>query len=154
MPFSLKRLFLQTIGRIIPSDYFSHRFPVSVKGIFFINNKVVLLKNERDEWDLPGGKLSRRESFSDCLEREIKEELNIEIESKELIDITKVNILEKIDVIIPVYFCRTNAQYDDLKLSGENFDLGLFSSSQLPFQNLSEEYKELIKICFKKHTST
>ena len=35
----------------------SQRFPVSVKGIVYHNGKIVLLKNERDEWELPGGKL-------------------------------------------------------------------------------------------------
>jgi len=154
MSFSFKRLFLQTIGRIIPSDYFSYRFPISVKGIFFIDNKIVLLKNERGEWDLPGGKLNQNETIKDCLHREIKEELSIEIEIKELIDVIQINILKKIKVIIPVYFCQTKAQYEDLKLSGENFDLGLFSVQDLPPHKLSMEYKKLIKICLNLHTPT
>jgi ADP-ribose pyrophosphatase YjhB (NUDIX family) len=32
-------------------------FPVSVKGVVVQGGKVLLLRNERDEWELPGGKL-------------------------------------------------------------------------------------------------
>lgn len=34
---------------------------VSVKGVLFIGDEVVLLKNERDEWELPGGRLETGE---------------------------------------------------------------------------------------------
>jgi hypothetical protein len=30
-------------------------FPVSVKGVAVQGGKVLLLRNERDEWELPGG---------------------------------------------------------------------------------------------------
>ena len=32
-------------------------FAVSIKGVVFIDDRVVLLKNEREEWELPGGRL-------------------------------------------------------------------------------------------------
>lgn len=31
------------------------RYPVSIKGVVFVGKRAVLLKNERDEWELPGG---------------------------------------------------------------------------------------------------
>ena len=34
-----------------------HAFPVSVKGVAVQNGRVLLLENERGEWELPGGKL-------------------------------------------------------------------------------------------------
>jgi len=34
-----------------------HLFPVSVKGVVVRDGRVLLLRNERDEWELPGGKL-------------------------------------------------------------------------------------------------
>jgi 8-oxo-dGTP pyrophosphatase MutT (NUDIX family) len=33
------------------------QFPVSVKGVLFQRGTVVLLENERAEWELPGGRL-------------------------------------------------------------------------------------------------
>lgn len=37
----------------------SWKIPVSIKGILFKDNNVILLKNERKEWELPGGRLER-----------------------------------------------------------------------------------------------
>lgn len=150
MKFSFKRLFLRTIGRFIPSDFFAHRFPVSVKGVLFIDNKVILLSNERGEWDLPGGKLNGNEDISNCLKREIKEELGIAVEIIDLENVVKINIANKIRVVVLVYFCTSNAKFDDLKLSGENFDLNQFTIDELTKLNLPKEYLSIIKNRFKK----
>jgi len=42
----------------------THLFPVSVKGVAVQGGKVLLLRNERDEWELPGGKLEPGEDPS------------------------------------------------------------------------------------------
>ena len=39
------------------SDNAAYRLPVSVKAVILRGDTIVLLKNERDEWELPGGKL-------------------------------------------------------------------------------------------------
>jgi 8-oxo-dGTP pyrophosphatase MutT (NUDIX family) len=75
---TLKDRILQIIlwisGKTIPVDLFSQRYPISIKGIIIWENKVLLLKNERGEWDLPGGKLNKDISAEACLIREIKED--------------------------------------------------------------------------------
>ena len=51
-------------------------FPVSVKGILFWDSRVPLLLNERDEWELPGGRLEISGTSPEaCVCRELKEEL-------------------------------------------------------------------------------
>ena len=40
------------------TDACAPKFPISVKGVVALDNKFPLLKNEREEWELPGGKLS------------------------------------------------------------------------------------------------
>ena len=54
--------------------YRPHAFPVSIKGVCVQEERVLLLRNERDEWELPGGKLELGEDQPECLAREIKEE--------------------------------------------------------------------------------
>ena len=55
-------------------------YPVSIKGVLFSpKREVVLLLNEREEWELPGGRLELGESAPECLAREIFEELSIQV---------------------------------------------------------------------------
>ncbi len=53
-------------------------YPVSVKAVLLNRDgKVVLLLNEREEWELPGGQIQAGESSVECLVREIREELDV-----------------------------------------------------------------------------
>ena len=151
MRLSLKKLFLRTLGRVIPSDYFSFRYPVSVKGVCFIDNKVVLLQNERREWDLPGGKLRKKEDIALCLAREIKEELDITVKVGRLLQATQVSILDTIEVLVLIYSCSTYASASELKLSHENFALHLFSMEELDGIRLPKAYARAILQAFQFH---
>ncbi|MCA0303358.1 MAG: NUDIX domain-containing protein [Proteobacteria bacterium] len=51
--------------------------PVSVKGVLVHEGRVLLLLNERDEWDLPGGRPDPGETFPQALEREVREETGL-----------------------------------------------------------------------------
>jgi hypothetical protein len=42
-------------------------FPVSIKGVLFEAGRVVLLENERGEWELRGGRLESEEASETCL---------------------------------------------------------------------------------------
>ncbi|WP_296226894.1 NUDIX domain-containing protein [Ralstonia sp. UBA689] len=56
--------------------------PVSVKGVLRAPaGEVVLLLNEREEWELSGGRIEPGESSTECLAREIAEELNVQVGS-------------------------------------------------------------------------
>jgi mutator protein MutT len=57
------------------AGYFEYQLPVSLKAVINWNGRLPLLRNERDEWELPGGKLEPGEEPAACLAREIREEL-------------------------------------------------------------------------------
>jgi 8-oxo-dGTP pyrophosphatase MutT (NUDIX family) len=57
------------------AGYLEYQLPISLKAVIIWRGRVPLLKNERDEWELPGGKLELGEDPAGCLAREIEEEL-------------------------------------------------------------------------------
>ena len=61
-------------------------FPVSIKGVLVEAGRVVLLENERDEWELPGGRLEPGEAPMTCLVREFAEELGAVVVVASIID--------------------------------------------------------------------
>lgn len=62
-------------------------FPVSVKGVLVTSDgKIVLVFNDRGEWELPGGRIELGETPEDCLAREIEEELGVTANVEQTID--------------------------------------------------------------------
>src|SRR5205809_7054953 len=110
----------------LPSDVYAPRYPISIKGVVDVNGKIVLLKNERDEWELPGGKLERKESPTECVEREVLEELGIRAEAEVLLDVWMYDVLGKIDVFIVTYAMRAIEQPVNVRVSHEHKEVGLF----------------------------
>ena len=61
-------------------------FPVSVKGVAVQDGRVLLLENERAEWELPGGKLEIGEDPPACVVREICEEAGWQVTAGPVLD--------------------------------------------------------------------
>lgn len=60
--------------------------PISVKGIVFEGDKVWLRQNERNEWELPGGKMDEGEQPEQTVIREMQEELGLDTEVVDIIN--------------------------------------------------------------------
>lgn len=145
MSSGIKKLFLRTIGKVIPSDVFAYRMPVSVKGVCFIGDRVILLKNEHGQWDIPGGKLRKTENLEKCLQREFYEEVGIEIQVEKLQDAYNLMVQDKVNVLILIYECSTLANLKDMRISQESFDLQSFTLAELKGLQLSAKYLENIQ---------
>jgi 8-oxo-dGTP pyrophosphatase MutT (NUDIX family) len=128
--------------RSAASDAAAHRFPVSVKGVVFRGLDVVLLKNERNEWELPGGKLEAGETPEACVMREIQEELGLEVEVGTLLDAWMYRVVGT-EVLILTYGCRPTVAAD-LTLSHEHQALGLFPVEAIPGLPMPDGYKRSI----------
>ncbi|GCE14988.1 NUDIX hydrolase [Tengunoibacter tsumagoiensis] len=127
----------------IPPDNTSYRFPVSVKGIIYHHGKVVLLKNERDEWELPGGKLEPGESPESAVTREIEEELGLTAQTGPLLDSWVYHIFEGVSVLILSYGCYPTP-FAQVTHSLEHKAVGQFTPEEIPHLNMPEGYKKSI----------
>lgn len=120
-------------------------YPVSIKGIIFINNKIVLLKNEREEWELPGGRIEIGESPEDCVIREIQEELGINCQVDRIIDSWMYNVVEKY-VFITTYLCKkTSIDPNIITISNEHKEVRLFTPSEIDDLPMPQGYKNSIR---------
>ncbi len=121
-----------------------YRYPVSIKGIISFKNKILLLKNEREEWELPGGKLELNEDPKECLEREILEEVNIKIKVTDIIDSWVYTIFDKKHVLIITYAC-SKIKSDKFQISNEHNGGKWFTLEEIEEINMPTGYKKSIK---------
>uniref|UniRef100_A0AAU2K0K3 NUDIX domain-containing protein n=1 Tax=Streptomyces sp. NBC_00049 TaxID=2903617 RepID=A0AAU2K0K3_9ACTN len=132
-------------------------WPVSVKGVALDSrDRVLLLKNERSEWELPGGRLEigsegggsapADDSPAEALEREIAEETGWAVTAgAELAGGTW--IYEPIPgrrVLIVTYGCTVLTPDRDPALSHEHKEIGLFHRSEVDALNMPAGYKHSI----------
>jgi 8-oxo-dGTP pyrophosphatase MutT (NUDIX family) len=124
-------------------SYRPHAFPVSIKGVCVQAEKVLLLHNERDEWELPGGKLELAEDPPACLAREISEETGWPVTVGPILDSWQYHIRDGIDVLIVTYGCEVDTDAAP-QVSHEHKEAGLFTESEIASLRMPEGYKRSI----------
>jgi 8-oxo-dGTP pyrophosphatase MutT (NUDIX family) len=122
-------------------------FPVSIKGVVVQAGRVLLLHNERDEWELPGGKLELGEDPAACVAREIAEETGWPVTTGPILDAWQYHIRPGIDVLIVTYGCHTTATTPPV-VSHEHSQVGLFAEDEVPALRMPEGYKRSIAAWF------
>jgi len=79
-------------------------------GLVFRNGKLLITQRHADThlgglWEFPGGKREADETFEECLVRELREELGIEVEVGELVESLTHTYPEK-TVLLKFFRCR------------------------------------------------
>ncbi len=116
---------------------------VSVKGVVLQGDRAVLLFNERDEWELPGGRLEPGEEPEACVVREIAEELGLDASGPVLLDVWLYRIAGKGSVLIVTYGVTVAPGCP--RISAEHSAMGLFGPADLPALPMPEGYRRSIR---------
>jgi len=142
-----KRLSIHLLSYFINFDSLSYKLPISVKSLIFDDNRILLIKNERDEWDLPGGKIEKNDNVIETLVREVKEELNLTIDNHNILKAKKY-VFRKQEIIVIVYSSKITNE-EPIRLSFENIDYNFFSYQELNKLRLTPWAKDSV-VEFKK----
>jgi 8-oxo-dGTP pyrophosphatase MutT (NUDIX family) len=123
-------------------------YPISIKGVVVIRHRVVLLKNCRGEWDLPGGRIERGETSAGCVVREVAEETRLAVTVGPILDSgLRCRRITNVDVFVVTYACYPQAEIDPV-LSNEHVGFGLFSKDDVVGLDLDPIYRRSIMTWF------
>ena len=137
------RLLIYLFSKFIKTDDLSDKFPISIKAIIIDKNRVLCLKNERNEWDFAGGKINFSEDIEESLIREVKEETNLNIKN---LNILKPLNLKFTDVSVFVLLYSAEISCDSsVSISYEHTEYNFFSKSEIKNLNMPLDYKNLIE---------
>lgn len=130
--------------RLTASAGVDDRWPVSVKGVIGWDDRFVVLRNEREEWELPGGRLDATDAGPvEALAREMNEELGLEVEVGALID-SWIYDVEGKRVLILTYRC-TAAEPAELSHSEEHSGVAALTLDELEASSMPDGYLRSIR---------
>ena len=120
-----------------------HNFPVSIKGVCVRKGRVLLLRNEREEWELPGGKLELGEDPAACVGREISEETGWVVRVGPILDSWQYHVRDGVDVLIVTYGCFVE---DDspVTVSSEHKEARLVGRDEIAALPMPDGYRRSI----------
>lgn len=143
---ALRTFLLRAFGKYVATDRLAKKYPVSIKGIVAFGDEVLLLLNERDEWELPGGKIDPGESPEACLAREIHEELGIEVQIGRPVHAWMYPILNQVRVFVVAYACSaTTPAKPEIRISHEHRRYAWFTRAGLDRINLPQGYRDALE---------
>ena len=122
-------------------------FPVSIKGVLVEAGRVVLLENDRDEWELPGGRLEPGEAPETSLAREFAEELGAVVVVAGIIDCWVYEVLPGRKFVIVTYGVE-RCDREELRVSDEHRRFGLFKLHEIEALPIPEGYRRSIRAWF------
>jgi 8-oxo-dGTP diphosphatase len=114
-------------------------------GIIIYNNKILVSQRSRNKkefpmyWEFTGGKFENNENVGQCIIREIKEELNIDVTFNTV-------VYQNIHKNYKLYYCICNCEsVEDIRLNYEVNDYKLVTYNELININLIPGDLEIIK---------
>jgi len=108
-----------------------------------VGGGALLLKNERDEWELPGGGPEDGERLEGCVVREVREETGLRVEVGPPLGTCVYEVLPGAHVLVAAYGCDVVGE-DAAKCSEEHSELAVFGLDELGGIQLPRMYARWI----------
>ncbi|HOX41067.1 MAG TPA: NUDIX hydrolase [bacterium] len=117
----------------------------TTKALIIENGKAFMLKDERGNWELPGGRIDWGETPEETIKRELAEELQVStVEVGKIIDVFSFcNEATGFHFIALVYQCK--ADLSRLTLSDEHQKYGWFSLAESEKLPMREGYRKVLR---------
>ncbi len=118
--------------------------PISIKGVLLLDGSVLLVKNSRNEWELPGGRGEKGEDHAQTLAREFSEELSVDVVIADEIDSYLFEVIPGRHVFIITYGCTLADEFKP-EISHEHTEHCLWPVERLSELNLPLGYKRSVE---------
>jgi 8-oxo-dGTP pyrophosphatase MutT (NUDIX family) len=119
-------------------------YPTSIKGVLLVDRQVLLVKNSRDEWELPGGRVDEGEDHAQAVSREFAEELSLNVAIRAPIDSYLFEVIPGRRVLIVTYGCTLVGEFRPA-LSHEHTEHCLWRVERLSELNIPAGYRRSIE---------
>ncbi|HEX3832446.1 MAG TPA: NUDIX hydrolase [Solirubrobacteraceae bacterium] len=120
--------------------------PLSVKGVCLdAGGRVLVCRNWRREWELPGGRPELGEDLPACLRREIEEETGLRVDVRALVTAYPFEVLQGRWVTIVAYGCAPRAARR-LHTSGEHVHVAFKHLAELSRREFPDGYRDAARL--------
>jgi 8-oxo-dGTP diphosphatase len=122
--------------------------PVSIKGVYALaDGRVLLCRNHRGDWELPGGRPEPDESDQECLIRELWEETGLAVRVGRRLGTLPYEVVPARWVDVTGYACSPAPPADPvpaLTVSDEHVEVAFLDIGSLERDALPAAYRRLI----------
>ncbi|MFA4998748.1 MAG: NUDIX domain-containing protein [Candidatus Paceibacterota bacterium] len=125
-----------------PKPYIVVAALIEKDGKFLLEREVI--ESGKEYWLIPGGKVEYGETLTEALEREIKEETNLDIEVKEFIDFQEA-IHVKYNYHTVIFFYRATTKSEKIILEDGILEAKFFTKEEIKSLNMPDSNENFLK---------
>ncbi len=124
----------------------SQSFDISAKAVICFGGQVLLLRRPNGLWDLPGGRVRRREQIADGLVREVHEETGLRLAAYYRLSTIARRRTNRRARLMVCYHCwaEHSPGGPKIELSGEHDAYGFFAFEQIAALRLKAHQKRAL----------